>query len=170
MAPETGGKSGNPLDTEANIKLLHQQPRLDGSGTMASELKPLMRHTTLRDSGRVERTRCNTLTGQHLITTSPKDAGIRPLSQSAQYLARASPTPTTVVQNLKTDSGQVGSGYDIRQEVDGEELPQVELTLVYVSVSAQLLVHIHRLSNVPTGRYGKESATYVKVSKHAPIR
>lgn len=137
---------------------------------MGSELKPLMRHTTLRDSGRVERMRCNTSTGQHLITTSPKDAGIRPLSQSAQYLARSSPTPTTgVLQNVSADS-QVGSGYDIRQQVLDKELPQVELTLVYVSVSAQLLVHIHRLSNVPTGRYGKESATYVKVSQHAAIR
>lgn len=165
-------KSGNPLDSETNIKLVHQQPRFSRSGTMAAELSPLVRHNTLRDFGRVERMRCNTLTGQqHLIATtmdSNRRSLVRPLSQPAQYLARSTSTPTVVSNSLSTDSvlgeSQHGSHSDTNKEP-----PQVELTLVYVSPSAQLLVHIHRLSNVPTSRYGKESVTYVKVRSHGVL-
>jgi hypothetical protein len=79
----------------------------------------------------------------------------------------------------------VGSGYTIdgndpchqgqQQEenenpdelLDQQRTPKLEITLVYVSASAQLLVHIHRLSNATPVRCGKEStgATQVKVKK-----
>ena len=169
----TGWTSGSLLNAEANIKLIHQQPRLGGSATAIAEMNPLiMRHKPLRDS--LKLVRCNSSSSQHhLASSSSTKTLIRPMSQSAQYLARPSSSSAMGPQQTSLTNLQVGSGY-VSQNIDighpQQVGPQVELTLVFVSSSGQLLVHIHRLSNVPTTvRYGKESATYVKVRRHASI-
>ncbi|KZS10980.1 Uncharacterized protein APZ42_024422 [Daphnia magna] len=164
--------SGSPLDTDAHIKLLHQQPRLGGSGMTMAEISPLVRHKPLCNFKQVDADpqpmgRCNTLTTQHQVASSTKTL-IRPLSQSAQYLAR----PSSQMFQQTSLTNLIGSHYTSdsnegheRNIDDCQQTPQVELTLVYVSASAQLLVHVHRLSNVTLVRYGKESSNVtVKVN------
>lgn len=178
------GKSGNLLDNEANIKLIHQQPRLEGSGTIAEMSSPLlMRHQrSLRDSRRsAHLVRCNSSSShqqqQHLVASSRCETLIRHqrrMSQSAQYLAPSAERQQTSLTNCLIGR-EDGSGYHLSSDnidighpqMPPPPRPQVELTLVYVSSSGQLLVHIHRLSSAPVVRYGKESATYVKVRQHA---
>lgn len=175
MCMENGfitNKSGSPLDTDAHIKLLHQQPRLGGSGMTMAEISPLVRHKPLCNFKQVDADtqpmgRCNTLTTQHQVASSTKTL-IRPLSQSAQYLAR----PSSQMFQQTSLTNLIGSHYTSdsnegheRNIDDCQQTPQVELTLVYVSASAQLLVHVHRLSNVTLVRYGKESSNVtVKVN------
>lgn len=170
--------SGSPLDTDAHIKLLHQQPRLGGSGMTMAEISPLVRHKPLCNFKPVDADpqpmgRCNTLTTQHQVASSMKTL-IRPLSQSAQYLAR----PSSQMFQQTSLTNLIGSHYTSdsnegheRNIDDCQQTPQVELTLVYVSASAQLLVHVHRLSNVTLVRYGKESSNVtVKVALDGRIR
>lgn len=128
---------------------------------MVTELNPLMRHALLRDAGQAHRVRCNTSTGQQVVTSAFKKNVVRPLSQSAQYLAL--PSSTSSVDESTTPIGSC----DGNPVNDRHPPPQVGLTLVYVSASAQLLVHIHRLSNaISDSRYAKEFGTRIKVGKH----
>jgi hypothetical protein len=198
-------KSGSPLDSESHIKLLHQQPRLGGSGMSLAEMSPLMRHKPLRDSRQPSEAQqqhrmgacissCNALattaiTQQLQMTSSSAGSRktlARPLSQSALYLARPPSSSQMAHHHHQQTSltNLVGSGY-ISSEGKNDMLdnqgqepvkmddwqrtpPQLEITLVYVSASAQLLVHIHRLSNVtpPVRCPAKESTgTQVKVRK-----
>lgn len=122
---------------------------------MVSELNPvLMRHVLLRDAGQAQRMRCNTLTGQQVVTSASEKNLIRPLSQSVQYLAPPFPSAEEFAKSMTP----IGSCDDSYPAV------QVELSLVYVTASAQLLVHIHRLSNVESNsRYAKEFGTRIKV-------
>ena len=161
-----------------------------------AEMNPLVRHKPLRDCRQqseaqhrmgVRISSCNALataTQQHQMTSSSagsRQGPVWPLSQSALYLARPPSSSQTVHQQTSL-TNLVGSGYGS----DGNDLdnqgqqqqpanvddywqrtpPQLEITLVYVSASAQLLVHIHRLSNATPVRCGKESTgTQVKVFK-----
>lgn len=162
-------QSGNPLDTDAHIKLLHQQPHLGGSGMTMAKMSPLMRHKPLLNFKQAEADQlwmggasCNALTTQHQMTSPDGSTKtlIQPLSQSSQYLAR----PSSQMCQQTSLTNLVGSGYTSdsnqgheRNIDDSHQTPQLELTLVYVSASAQLLVHVHRLSNVTLVRHGKES-------------
>ena len=192
-------KSGSPLDVESHIKLLHQQPRLGGSTMTTTEKSPLMRHKPLRDAAAIRQQQqveceqhriaagmnnCNATTTSMTSSAGSRKTLIRPLSQSALYLARPSSSfQMRVAQTSLTNlvgSGCSSDGINVsscnnqgQQQImddDGWQWtrPQLEISLVYVCDSAQLLVHIHRLSNAtPDVRCGKESTspnnTQVKV-------
>ncbi len=171
-----------------------------------AEMSPLMRHKPLRDSRQPSEAQapqhrmgacissCNALattaiTQQHQMTSSSAGSRktlVRPLSQSALYLARPPSSSQMAHHHQQTSlTNLVGSGYIISSEGNNDMLdnqgqepakiddwqrtpPQLEITLVYVSASAQLLVHIHRLSNgtPPVRCPAKESTgTQVKVRK-----
>jgi hypothetical protein len=192
--------SGSPLDVESHIKLLHQQPRLGGSTMTMTEKSPLMRHKPLRDAAAIRQQQqieceqhriaaaamnnCNATTTSMTSSAGSRKTLIRPLSQSALYLARpSSSSQMRVAQTSLTNlvgSGCSSDGLNVsscnnqgqqqNMDDDGRQWtrPQLEISLVYVCDSAQLLVHIHRLSNAtPDVRCGKESTspnnTQVKV-------
>lgn len=169
-----------------------------------AEMSPLMRHKPLRDSRQPSEAQqhrmgacissCNALattamTQQLQMTSSSAGSRktlVRPLSQSALYLARPPSSSQmahhhhqqTSLTNLVGSSYISSEGKNDMPDNQGQEPakmddwqrtpPQLEITLVYVSASAQLLVHIHRLSNAtpPVRCPAKESTgTQVKVRK-----
>ncbi|EFX88756.1 hypothetical protein DAPPUDRAFT_234122 [Daphnia pulex] len=185
----------------------NKSPRLGGSGMSLAEMSPLMRHKPLRDSRQPSEAQqqhrmgacissCNALattaiTQQLQMTSSSAGSRktlVRPLSQSALYLAR-SPSSSqmahhhhqqTSLTNLVGSGYVSGEGKNDMLDNQGQEPakmddwqrtpPHLEITLVYVSASAQLLVHIHRLSNVtPPVRCPAKESTGTQVKLHFEV-